>query len=140
MPEGLVKISQQLYESILPRELLSTRAPPLRITLTPVPPLAVVRTQVESQIKVRDLSRASVSVTPSDYANWSAARSDLMVEAKRPLKAQLTVEVAAAPSEIEANKIRAKYEAKEKSLENEIDYAPLEMHMELELQYNFLSK
>ena len=53
MPEGLVKISQQLYESILP----------------------LVRTQVESQIKVRDLSRASVSVSPSEYSSWSEARS-----------------------------------------------------------------
>ena len=34
------------------------------------------------QIKVRDLSRAAVSVQPSEYGSWSEARSDLMVEAK----------------------------------------------------------
>ena len=77
MPEGLVKISSTLYESILP----------------------LVKTQVESQIKVRDLSRATVSIQPSEYASWSEARSDLHVEAKRPLKAQLTAEVAAARDE-----------------------------------------
>jgi len=44
MPEGLVKISQSLYESILP----------------------LVKTQVESQIKVRDLSRASVTLAPAE--------------------------------------------------------------------------
>ena len=74
MPEGLVKISSTLYESILP----------------------LVKTQVESQIKVRDLSRAQVTIAPSEYASWSEARSDLHVEAKRPLKASLTAEVAAA--------------------------------------------
>merc|ERR1712159_822828 len=48
MPEGLVKISTSLYESILP----------------------LVKTQVESQIKVRDLSRAQVSVQPAEYTSW----------------------------------------------------------------------
>jgi len=118
MPEGLVKISQQLYESILP----------------------LVRTQVESQIKVRDMSRASVSIQPAEYASWSEARSELMVEAKRPLKAQLTAEVAAAGPGVKADQIRVEFDKREKALENEIDYRPLEMHMEMEVQYNFLSK
>lgn len=58
MPEGLVKISSSLYESILP----------------------LVRTQVSSQIKVRDFSRAMVSLSPADSTSWSAARADLIVE------------------------------------------------------------
>ena len=118
MPEGLVKISQQLYESILP----------------------LVKTQVESQIKVRDLSRAMVSVAPAEYASWSDARSELMVEAKRPLKAQLAAELAGAASEDEASGIRAKFEGTEKELEHHIDHKPLEMHMELQVAYNFLSR
>ena len=61
MQEGLVKISSNLYESILP----------------------LVKTQVESQIKVRDLSRAQVTLAPAEYASWSEARSELMMEAKR---------------------------------------------------------
>ena len=117
MPEGLVKISQSLYDSILP----------------------LVKTQVESQIKVRDLSRASVTISPSEYASWSEARSDLMVEAKRPLKAQLTAEVAAARDEAAADAIRAKFEQKEAALETDLDHRPLEMHCELEVQYNFLA-
>ena len=72
MPEGLVKISQSLYESILP----------------------LVKTQVESQIKVRDLSRASVTLAPAEYTSWQEARSELMIEGKRPLKAQLQAELA----------------------------------------------
>merc|ERR1712159_843246 len=77
MPEGLVKISQSLYESILP----------------------LVRTQVESQIKVRDFSRAQVTLQPAEYASWSEARAELMIEKKRPLKMQLAAETAAAETE-----------------------------------------
>ena len=98
MPEGLVKISQSLYESILP----------------------LVRTQVESQIKVRDFSRAQVSIQPAEFGNWSEARSELMVEAKRPLKAQLQAELAAAPNEEQAADIRQAFAAREKALEHEI--------------------
>merc|ERR1712118_274538 len=111
MPEGLVKISQTLYESILP----------------------MVRTQVESQIKVRDLSKAQVSIAPAEYSSWSEARSDLMVEAKRPLKAQPTAEVAAAADENEAASIRAAFEKKEKSIEHHLDHTPMEMHLEMEM-------
>ncbi len=118
MPEGLVKISSTLYESILP----------------------LVKTQVESQIKVRDLSRAQVTIAPSEYASWSEARSDLHVEAKRPLKASLTAEVAAAKDEVTADAIRVAYDKKEKALENDLDHRPLEMHLEMEVSYNFLSK
>lgn len=116
MPEGLVKISSQLYESILP----------------------LVRTQVESQIKVRDLSHASVSVAPAEFASWNEARSELMVEGKKPLMAQRASEIAAAP-ESEHDAIRAEYAQRERALEHEIDHRPLEVHMSLGVGYNFLS-
>ena len=45
---------------------------------------------------------------------------------QRPLKAQLTAEVAAAGSEAAANQIRVAFDKKEKALENEIDHRPLE--------------
>ena len=118
MPEGLVKISQSLYESILP----------------------LVRTQVESQIKVRDFSRAQVSIQPAEFGNWAEARSELMVEAKRPPKAQLTAELGNASNESEMAEICQAFEAREKALEHEIDHKPLEMHMSLAVSYNFLSK
>merc|ERR1719443_1717038 len=99
MPEGLVKISQGLYDKILP----------------------LVKNQVESQIKVRDMSRAQVSIAPADYASWDDARADLLSEAKRPLKAMLEAELAGAADESAAREIRAGYEAKERSIEHEID-------------------
>ena len=39
-----------------------------------------------AQIKVRDFSRAQVTLQPAEYASWSEARSELMVEAKKPHK------------------------------------------------------
>ena len=40
-----------------------------------------------------------------------------MTEAKRPLKAQLESEIAAAPNDSEIREIRAAFEAKEKQIE-----------------------
>jgi hypothetical protein len=118
MPEGLVKISQGLYENILP----------------------LVKTQVESQIKVRDLSRAQVSIQPAEFATWSDARAELMTEAKRPLKAQLNQELSMVVSEAEVKQIRDVFATREKAIEHEIDHKQLEMHMSLGVAYNFLSK
>jgi len=118
MPEGLVKISSGLYESILP----------------------LVKTQVESQIKVRDLSRSSVTITPAEFASWADARAELLTEAKRPYKAQLESDIAGAGDEGEIRQIRATFEKKEKEIEHEIDHKPLEMHLSLGVSYNFLTK
>jgi hypothetical protein len=117
-PALVFTVSQTLYESILP----------------------LVKTQVDSQIKVRDFSRAQVSIQPAEFGSWSEARNELMVEAKRPLKAQMSAEVSNAGSEAEATAIRAKYEAAEAAIEHDIDHKPLEMHMSLAVAYNFLSK
>ena len=103
-------------------------------------PTALVKTQVESQIKVRDLSRATVSITPAEFASWSDARAELLTEAKRPLKAQLEAEMAAAANESEQRQIRAAFDQREKAIEHEIDHKPLEMHLSLGVAYNFLTK
>lgn len=118
MPEGLVKISQGLYDSILP----------------------LVKQQVESQIKVRDFSRAQVSIAPADFATWDDARAELLSEAKRPLKAQLDMELSAAADESAAREIRAGFQSKEAQIEHDIDHRPMEFHLSLGVKYNFLSK
>lgn len=118
MPEGLVKISQGLYESILP----------------------LVKTQVESQIKVRDFSRANVKISPAEFGSWADARAELLMEAKRPLKAQLEVEMAGAANESEAKQIRDAFEQRERTFENELDHKPMDVHLSLSVAYNFLSK
>lgn len=59
---------------------------------------------------------------------------------QRPLKAQMAADVAAADGESAAAGIRAKYDAAERAIEHELDHKPLELHMSLEVAYNFLSK
>lgn len=103
-------------------------------------PPAVVKSQVSSQIKVRDLSRATVSIAPADAPSWTAARANLIVEAKAPLKAQLAAELSACDDDDRIAEIRAKYDTFERDLEFQVDHKPLEVNLELELNYNFLSK
>jgi hypothetical protein len=99
-----------------------------------------VKTQVESQIKVRDFSRATVSIIPAEFASWADARAELITEAKRPLKAQLEAEMAAAPNDAESRKVRHAFDQRERAIEHEIDHKPLEMHLSLGVSYNFLTK
>ncbi|MEL0212085.1 MAG: hypothetical protein VW891_16150 [Novosphingobium sp.] len=63
-----------------------------------------------------------------------------MVEAKRPLKAQLQAELAAAADEEAAEAIRAEFASREKALEHQLDFKPCEANLELSISYNFLSK
>ena len=63
-----------------------------------------------------------------------------MVEMKRPLKAAMTAAVNAAGPGAKADEIRAEFDAEERQMEVNLDHAPLEMHLELEVAYNFLSK
>lgn len=109
-----MKISQTLYDNILP----------------------LVRTQVESQIKVRDMSRMQVHVMPAEYGSWQEARADLVMEAKKPLKAQMQSEIAAAGSEDKKSSIRDAFLQRERALEHEIDHRPMDLHMKLGVKYN----
>ena len=59
---------------------------------------------------------------------------------QRPLKAQLTAELAAAANEADATSIRQTFEKRERTLEHSIDHVPLELHLEMEASYNFLSR
>ena len=124
-------VSQSLYESILP----------------------LVKTQVESQIKVRDFSKASVTFAPAEYASWGDARSALWSSPRsaclstnplpayhacvdtsahtcnscirRPLKAQLQAELAAAPDDHSREEIQHAFASREKALEHDLDHKPM---------------
>ena len=65
-----------------------------------------------------------MSIHPAESASWQDARSLLITEAKRPLKAAMSADIAAAPDEATQNDIRAKFEADEKQLEHTIDHQP----------------
>lgn len=58
----------------------------------------------------------------------------------RPLKAQMQTELSAATSDADADAIRDTFTARERQIEHEIDHKPLELHMQLGVDYNFLSK
>lgn len=116
---------------------------------------------------VRDFSAASVSVQPAEFASWGDARSELMIErtpscansnsptqppcppsevrsfvstVKRPLKAQLSAELSAAASDETRSEITAAFASREKALEHELDHKPLDVHLTLDVSYNFLSR
>jgi hypothetical protein len=52
-----------------------------------------------------------------------------MIEAKKPLKAKLAGELAAAADESERKEIKAEFEARERALEHDIDHTPRELSM-----------
>ena len=81
-----------------------------------------------------------VSIHPSEYASWQEARTELIIDAKKPLKAQMQTELSAATSDADADAIRDAFTARERQIEHEIDHKPLELHMQLGVDYNFLSK
>ena len=86
------------------------------------------------------VQKTTVSIQPAEYPSWSDARSDMMVEAKRAHKAKLLSEMSAAADEAESSAIRARYEKEEKAIEHDIDHAPLNVNLALDLSYNFLSR
>ena len=84
---------------------------------------------------MRDLSRASVTLAPAEYTSWGEARSELMIEGKRPLKAQLQAELASA-TDAEAEGIKAEFDAREKAFEHDLDHVQRDVHMMIECSYS----
>ena len=58
----------------------------------------------------------------------------------RPLKAQLQAELSAAGSEDAREEIQAAFAAREKALEHDLDHKPMDVHLTIDMSYNFLSK
>jgi hypothetical protein len=113
MPEGLVKISSSLYQTILP----------------------MVRSQVAAHIKVKDMSKFAVSIAPAEYASWQDARNDLMSEAKSALRAKYQLDAGA---QLSAEKSAA-FDEEELALEHAIDHKVHTFSATLAIDYNFLS-
>ena len=116
-PEGLVKISSGLYESILP----------------------CVKAQVESQLRVRDLSNASVTLSPADFSSWTEAKNELVMSAKKTAKALYQTQLGATSDAAQREELNVKWTAREAEIEHEIDYEPISVSLELAVEYNFLA-
>jgi hypothetical protein len=59
---------------------------------------------------------------------------------RSPLKAQLSAELAAAPNDEARDEITQAFAAREKALEHDLDHKPMDVHMTIDMSYNFLSK
>ena len=70
---------------------------------------------------MRDLSNAKLSIEPADSTSWSDVRTDLIAEAKNKLRAELEIELAAAPSEEDVESLRAAFSSRERRLEHDVD-------------------
>lgn len=95
---------------------------------------------MESQIKVRDFSKVSVSIMPAEHGTWSKAREEMLTEANRPLKAEMEIKLAACNDDDEKKQIRATFEKRFSEVESDLDHKPMEFHLSLGVNYNFLSK
>ena len=58
----------------------------------------------------------------------------------RPLKAQLQAELSTAANDDEREQITSAFASREKALEHDLDHKPMDVHMEIAVSYNFLSK
>ena len=81
-----------------------------------------------------------VTMQPAEFGSWGDARAELLMEAKKPLKAQLQAELAAAASDEDRDHITAAFASREKAMEHDLDHKPMDVHLTLDLSYNFLSK
>ena len=118
MPEGLVKIGTELYNTVMP----------------------IVSQQVASQIRVRDLSTAKVTISPSESTSWSEARNELVTQAKEALRSELETSLAASTGEQEIHQLRNTMSKREALIESNIDNQVHTFHTSLSVTYNFLSK
>ena len=117
MPEEMVKISSTLYNSLMP----------------------LVQRQIRSQIKVMDFSAMSVQLEPAEFPNWKAACDRLSAEATAPLKAAQRRELREAEGDdASIARINKAYNTKIAERSENVASTPLEFHVEIELNHNFL--
>lgn len=123
MPEGLVKISQSLYDTLLP----------------------LVRTQVASQVKLSDFSDFSVRIKPVNESSWEDVRSNVILGAKKPIQQErdtlLSAVVGDTPeSRNEQENIRREYDRKLATTEVKMGNKPMSLLLNLGVGYNYMAQ
>tara|TARA_B110000046_G_scaffold185414_1_gene226934 strand:+ start:3235 stop:4260 length:1026 start_codon:yes stop_codon:yes gene_type:complete len=116
MPEGLVKMSTTLYDAVMP----------------------IVKQQVAAQVRVRDYSRASISLIPSEYTSWEHAMESITADALKPLKEAKQRELACAATEDAKLGVTSKFDGLEQEAMTRVNTMPLEFHISLSHEYNFM--
>lgn len=121
MPEGLVKISSTLYKTMSP----------------------AVKAQVSSQLRVRDFSTAAVSIQPTDYQSWTAARSALVKSRQNSVTQSSLNEIAMMPTDAPAEVIQQVKDLERSGMATEeanVGHLPMTVNMTLNYKYNFLAE
>ena len=99
MPEGLVKISTSLYETVAP----------------------MVQKQVAAQLRVADLSTMKCVIQPTEFSNWAQARNSIMETQKCKMRAKLEAKLSKVGTGVDtaaAAGIRSAYESEELDIES----------------------
>lgn len=118
MPEGLIKVSSSLYETMLP----------------------MVKSQVASQIRVRDFSRANIHVAPAEHGSWGAVRELLVQEKMAPHDRELKMNIQNANGNKSLiNECKANHAVLRQEVESAVDHTKHEVTFEIQTNYNFLS-
>jgi hypothetical protein len=110
MPEGLVKVSTELYDTFLP----------------------LVKQQVRSQIQVRNLSSLSASFTPVGFSKWPDYRQQRVLAAQAPIKARM------ARLDKSDEQGFAALDEQSKEIGEAIDLEPCRVSFSATVTYNFL--
>ena len=117
MPEQMVKISQPLYETLMP----------------------LVKEQVRAQIKVCDMSSTSVRISPAEFSTWDQVAQKLVSEKSAPVIQRRDRSISAVGSNSdEIDLVKAEYATKLSDIEASVYHEPREIHMEIAATYNFL--
>jgi len=117
MPEQMVKISQPLYETLMP----------------------LVKEQVRAQIKVCDMSSTSVRIAPSEFSSWDHVAQKLVAEKSAAMIQRRDRSISAVGhNSDEVDLVKAEYAAKLSEIEADVYHTPREIHMEVCACYNFL--
>lgn len=96
MPEGLVKISTSLYETVLP----------------------MVHKQVSAQLKVADLSTMKCIIQPTEFSSWTQARNAIMETEKCKMRSNLEAQLSKKGSGKDTAAIRDQFEDQELEIES----------------------
>lgn len=118
MPEGMIKVSSQLYNALLP----------------------MVKAQVASQIRVRSFKDAAVTIHPPDHAgSWEDVRKTLINEAMAIRRRELEADFKGDMTDVDESEIGAKLRDEQHLIEQTIDTVKHDFTVELTAQYQFLA-
>lgn len=117
MPENMVKVSAQVYNAIFP----------------------LVQEQVANQIKVTDLGTMKVQLEPAEFASWTQAMDATTVTQSHALTEERKRALGACADDKAREQVGRHFDERINKMEASVQKGPLEINMQFEVAYNFLS-